>query len=129
MPYLELPLARSFRLSFFRVALPAVPKTERIELPGDIERGNSVAIKFDLLATMHTRQTGCYASPDRCGQLLYIVQDQCICNSHPNSLFTAINCPGQRVVRRVKLLDPGLLLDHLRSVETQSRLPSHDDVA
>src|SRR5580693_9840076 len=78
---------------------------------------------------MYRRQSSLDVATDNRRDFLCIVQNELIGDSHGNTLFTTVDCPDQSTVRRIKLLYSGLLFDHFRTVQTESRFRRHHDVA
>src|SRR6202451_2756486 len=78
---------------------------------------------------MYRRQSSLDVATDNRRDFLCIIQNELIGDSHGNTLFTTVNCPDQSTVRRIKLLYSGLLFDHFRTVQTESRFRRHHDVA
>src|SRR5271154_7104094 len=78
---------------------------------------------------MYRRQSSLDVATDNRRDSWCIVQNELIGDSHGNTLFTTVNCPDQSTVRRIKLLYSGLLFDHFRTVQTESRFRRHHDVA
>src|ERR1700723_282179 len=110
-------------------ASPLLPQCCRIDLAGRIKRRDTSAIKFHLLGPMLFR----YAFVDtitHCrGDLVGIIFDERISEPHADALFSTMNCPDERSIGSVKLIDTGLLLNHLRAVQSKPGFARHDCVA
>src|SRR5580692_8114274 len=67
--------------------------------------------------------------PDSPSNLLTVIIDQDIRQAHRMALLATVDRPDETAVAGIELVDAGLLLDHLGAVQSQARLPRHDDVA
>src|SRR5258705_4122601 len=127
MLYRAIQLGLSSHTSFG--ASPLLPQCCRIYLAGRIKRRYTIAIKFHLLGPVLFR----YAFVDtitHCRRYLVgIIFDEQISKSHVDALFSTMNCPDERSIGGVKLIDTGLLLNHLRTVQSKPGFARHDCVA
>src|ERR1700722_18635063 len=67
--------------------------------------------------------------PDSHSNLLAVIIDQDIRQAHRIALLATIDGPDETAVAGIELVDAGPLLDPLGTVQSQARLPRHDDVA
>src|ERR1700724_2904131 len=108
---------------------PLSPQCCRIYLAGRIKRRYTSAKKFHLLGPVLFR----YAFVDtitHCrGDLFGIILDERISESHAGALFSTMNCPDERSIGGVKLIDTGFLLNHLGSVQSKPGFARHDSAA
>src|ERR1700733_4700061 len=108
---------------------PLLPQCCRIYLVGRIKRRNSSAIKLHLLGAVLFQ----YAFVDtitHChSYLVDIIFDKRVSESHANALFSTMNCPDERSIGGVKLIDSGLLLNHLGTIQSKPGFARHDCVA
>src|ERR1700677_29764 len=108
---------------------PLLPQCCRIYLAGRIKRRYTSAIELDLLGPVLFR----YAFVDtitHCrGHLVGIVFDERIGESHADALFSTMNCPDERTIGGVKLIDTRLLLNHFWTVQSKPGFARHDCVA
>src|SRR5258705_6515471 len=120
-------LVHSSHTSF--VTSPLLPQCCRIYLAGRIKRRYTSAIKFHVLGPVLFR----YAFVDtitHCrGYLVGIIFDERISESHADALFSTMNCPDERSIGGIKLIDTGLLLNHLGPVQSKPGFARHDCVA
>src|SRR5580698_8710523 len=63
------------------------------------------------------------------GYLVGIIFDDRISEFHADALFSTMNCPDERSIGGVKLIDPRLLLNHLGTVQSKPGFARHDCVA
>src|SRR5580704_10601902 len=108
---------------------PLLPQCCRIYLTGRIKRRNSSAIKFHLLGAVLFRCAFVDKITHCRGYLVGIIFDERISESHADALLSTMNCPDERSIGRVKLIDTGLLLNHLRTVQSKTGFARHDCVA
>src|ERR1700733_3180509 len=120
-------LVHSSHASF--VASPLLTQCCRIYLAGRIKRRNSSAIKIHLLGPMLFRCAFVDKITHCRGYLVGIIFDERISESHADALFSTMNCPDECSIGRVKLIDTGLLLNHLRTVQSKTGFARHDCVA
>src|ERR1700683_1379967 len=108
MRCLELLVAHSLRASLLCLACFAVPgcsQAQRIDLPRNVERCDTLAIKVHLLAAMYAWQASFYTPLHCIRDLFYVVYHQLIGNPCAHALLTAVDRPDQSAIRRIKLLD------------------------
>src|ERR1700735_4167969 len=120
-------LVHSSRSSF--MASPLLPQCCRIYLAGCIKRRNTSAIEFHLLGPMLLRYAFAHVMTHCRGYLAGIIFDERIRESHANALFSTMNCPDERSIGGIKLIDTGLLFNHLGTVQSKPGLARHDCVA
>src|ERR1700761_5403760 len=110
------------------VASPLLTQCCWIYLTGCIQSRDTSAIQFHLLGPVLFR----YAFADtitHCrGDLVCIIFDERISESHADALLSAMNGPDKCSIGGVKLIDTGLLLDHLRTIQSKPGFPRHDRV-
>src|SRR5580698_3925046 len=108
---------------------PMLPQCCRIYLAGRIKRRYTSAIEFHLLGPVPFRYVLVDTITHSRGYLVGIIFDEQISKSHTDALFSTMNGPDERSIGRVKLIDTGLLLDHLGTVQSKPGFARHDCVA
>src|ERR1700723_714001 len=108
---------------------PMLPQCCRIYLAGCIKRRNSSAIKFHLLGPVLFRYAFMDTIRHRRGYLVGIIFDERISDSRAATLFSTMNCPDERSIGGVKLIDTGFLLNPLGTVQSKTGFGRHDCVA
>src|ERR1700722_1865168 len=108
---------------------PLLPQCCRIDLAGRIKRRYTSAIEFHLLGAVLFRYAFVDTITHGRGYLVGIIFDERISKFHSDALFSTMNCPDERSIGRVKLIDTGLLLNHLRTVQSKTGFGGHDCVA
>src|SRR5260370_17472490 len=108
---------------------PLLQQCCRIYLAGRIKLRYTSAIKFHLLGPVLFR----YAFVDtitHCrGDLVGIIFDERISESHADALFSTMNCPDERSIGAVKFIDTGFLLNHLLTLQSKPGFARHNCVA
>src|SRR5580698_8838525 len=127
MLYRAIQLVRSSHTSFG--ASPLLPQCCRIYLAGRIKRRDTSAIQFHLLGPVLSRYAFVDTITHGRGYLVCIIFDKRISESHADALFSTMNCPDECSIGGVKLIDAGLLLNHLWAVQSKSGFARHDCVA
>src|ERR1700753_1589938 len=98
---------------------PLLPQCCRIYLAGRIKRRYTSAIEFHLFGPVLFR----YAFVDtltHCRSYLAgIIIDEQISESHADALLSTMNCPDERSIGGVKLIDTGFLLNHFGTVQSK----------
>src|ERR1700733_15011859 len=108
---------------------PLLPQCCRIYLAGRVKRRDTSAIKLHLLGPVLFRYALVHTSSHCRAHLDGIIFDERIGESHADALFSAMNCPDERSIGGVKLIDPGLLLNHLGTIQSKPCFAGHDGVA
>src|ERR1700754_4198123 len=88
---------------------PPLPQCCRIYLAGRIKHRYTIAIKFHLLGPVLFRNASVDTITHCRGYLVGIIFDERISKSHADALFSTMNCPDERSIGGVKLIDTGLL--------------------
>src|ERR1700721_1533063 len=101
------------------VVSPLLPQCCRIYLARRVKRRYTSAIEFHLLGPVLFR----YAFVDtvtHCrGYLVGIIFDEQISESHVDALFSSMNCPDERSIGGIELIDTRLLLNYLGTVQSK----------
>src|SRR5580704_6164578 len=108
---------------------PLLPQCRRIYLAGRIKHRYTSSIEFHLLGPVPFRYALVDTITHRRRYLVGIILDEQISKSHADALFSTMNGPDERSIGRVKLIDTGLLLDHLGTVQSKPGFARHDCVA
>src|SRR5258708_7926148 len=108
---------------------PLLPQCCRIYLAGRIKRRYTSAIKLHLLSPVLFRYAFVETITHCRDYFVDIIFDERISESHADSLFSTMNCPDERSIGGVKLIDSGLLLNHLGTVQSKAGFARHDCIA
>src|SRR5277367_2475096 len=109
--------------------IPFPAQAHWIDLLRCIQGSDSITVELHLFTSVFGAKLRLHVSTNGCFDLLGVIFDEGIGQTHSKALFSAVNSPDERAIRGIEFIDSRFLLDDFWPIETESRLAGHHNVA